>query len=148
MDFIERLLKNEEPFEKDYDKKTELMEKVLIQRKEPFELLKEVDRDKLAEFMGARVWKTSEGWRIKREFFPKMFAEITWNKEKGLNISFLGDNLKNMSSYHAELLGIFIINHILRFITIRNENEDLQDICYIMFSRMFTKAKGWEHRRS
>ena len=147
MDFIERLLKNKEPFEKDYDKKTELMEKVLIQRKEPFELLKEVDRGKLAEFMGARVWKTSEGWRIKREFFPKMFAEITWNKERGLNISFLGDNLKNMSSYHAEFLGIFIINHILRFITIRNENEDLHDICYIMFSRMFTKAKGWDHRR-
>ncbi len=146
MDFIERLLKNKEPFEKDYDKKTGLMEKVLIQRKEPFELLKEVDRDKLAEFIGAKVWKTSEGWRIKREFFPKMFAEIIWNKEKGLDISFSGDNLKFMSSYHAEFLGIFIINHILRFIAIHNENEDLPDICYIMFSRMFTKAKGFVHR--
>ena len=38
MDFLERKLKNEEPFEQTY-KKTELMEKVLLQRNEPFSLL-------------------------------------------------------------------------------------------------------------
>ena len=146
MDFIERILKNEEPFEQEFDKKTELMEKILVQRKEPFNLLKEEDREGLAKFMGAKVWKTSDGWRIKREFLPKMFAEITWNGEKGLDISFSGDRIKEIGSYHAELLGIFIINHILRYITIQNEDKDLNDICYIMFSRMFTKEKGWEHR--
>ena len=147
MDFIERLLKNKEPFEKEYAKKTELMEKVLVQRQEPFDLIKEQEKEGLADFIGAKVWKTSTGWRIKREIFPQMFIEITWSKEKGLDISFSGDKLKNMSSYHAEFLGIFIINHILRYITIQNEEKQLPDICYIMFSRFFTKNKDWNHRR-
>ncbi|MFW9989409.1 MAG: hypothetical protein ACFFC3_12200 [Candidatus Odinarchaeota archaeon] len=146
MDFIEKRLKNEEPFEKNYDKKTELMEKVLVQRNEPFSLLKEEDKNELAEFIGAKVWKTTEGWRMKREIFPEIIIELIWDKEKGLDIYFSGDKLTKMSSYHVELIGIFLINHILRFITIKNENQKLPDICYIMFSRMYTKEKGWEHR--
>jgi len=148
MDFIERRLKNKEPFEKEYEKKTELMEKVLIQRNEPFKLLQEEDKNGLAEFVGAKVWKTTEGWRIKREQFPQMFIEIVWDNNKGLNISFSGEKLLNMSSYHAEFLGIFTINHILRYITIKNEDKELPDICYIMFSRFFTKEKNWDHRRT
>lgn len=146
MNFIERLLKHEEPFEKNYDTKTELMEKVLIQREVPFKFLKEEDKNGLEEFIGAKVWKTSQGWRIKREFFPQMFAELTWSHANGLDIAFSGDKLKNMGSYHAELLGIFIINHILRYITLQYEDRELPDICTIMFSRLFTKEKGWEHR--
>lgn len=146
MDFIERLLRGKEPFEKDYSKKTELMEKVLIQRSKPFIYLTKNDKDALVEFIGAKVWKTDSGWRIKKEFFPQMFAEIIWTKTDGLDITFSGEKLANMSSYHAELIGIFIINHMLRYITIKNEKESLPDICHIMFSRMFTKEKGWEHR--
>ncbi len=147
MDFIERRLKNEDPFEKDYDKKTELMEKVLLQRNEPFKLLKEEDRNELAEFIGGKIWKTTDGWRIKREIFPQMFVELLWNNEKGLDISFSGEKLTKMSSYHTEFVGIFVINHILRFITVKNEHQELPDICYIMFSRLFTKEKNWDHRR-
>ncbi|MFX1499761.1 MAG: hypothetical protein ACFFDH_02210 [Promethearchaeota archaeon] len=146
MDFIERRLKNEEPFEKNYDKKTELMEKVLVQRNKPFSLLKEEDKNELAKFIGGKVWKATEGWRMKREIFPQMYIELIWDKEKGLDISFSGERLTNISSYHAEFLGIFLINHILRFITIKYENQNLPEICYVMFSRMYTKEKGWEHR--
>jgi hypothetical protein len=122
------------------------MEKVLKQRATPFAFLKEEDIKDLVDFVGAKVWKTIDGWRIKREFFPQMFVEIIWNIGKGLDITFSGNQLMNLSSYHAEFLGIFTINQILRFITIKNENKQLPDICYIMFSRMFTKEKGWEHR--
>jgi len=146
MDFIERQIKNKEPFEKNYDKKTELMEKVLVQRSEPFQYLTAEDKTPLEKFIGGKIWKTTQGWRIKREFFPEMVAEITWGVEEGLDISFSGEKLADMSSYHAEFLGIFIINHILRYITVHNEDKKLPDICYIMFSRMYTKEKGWEHR--
>ncbi|MGB5911224.1 MAG: hypothetical protein WBH31_08540 [Promethearchaeia archaeon] len=147
VDFLERRIKEEEPFEKNYEKKSELMEKVLIQRAKPFSLLVEKDLEKLAEFTGAKVWKTKNRWRIKREFFPKIFTEITWDDQNGLDISFFGDNLsKNISSYHGELIGIFTINHILRYITIQNEEKDLPDICYMMFSRYYTKVKNWTHR--
>ena len=148
MDFIERKIKRQEPFEKNYSTKTELMENVLKQRSEPFSLLIEQDRENLASFLGAKVWKTDNGWRIKKKFFPEIFIEILWSDKTGLDIKFSGDNLsRNIDSYHIEFVGIFFINHILRFITVNNIEKDLPDICYIMFSRYYTKNIGkWEHR--
>ena len=147
MDLIERRLKGKEPFEKDYDRKTDLMEKVLIQRREPFKLLKDENVKGLAEFLGAIVWKTADEWRIKREILPQIFVELIWSKEERLDITFSGERLSNMSSYHTELIGIFVINHILRYITIQNIGKQLPDICYIMFSRYYTKNIGkWDHR--
>ncbi|MFX0188345.1 MAG: hypothetical protein ACFE8A_11490 [Candidatus Hodarchaeota archaeon] len=148
LDFLEKRIKGEEPFEKSYDIKSELMQNVLIQRNEPFKLLKEEDRDGLAIYLGAKVWKTTNGWRIKREIFSKIFVEISWNTEHGLDISYSGENLGNFSSYHIELVGIFIINHILRYITLNNLDKDLEDICYQMFSRYYTKQMNWDHRRT
>jgi hypothetical protein len=123
------------------------MQKVLSQREKPFKLLKEEDQEELARFIGGKVWKTVNGWRIKREIFPEIFTEITWDKETGLDIKFIGEKLaKNLGSYHAEFIGIFVLNHILRYITVNNLNEELPDICYIMFSRLYTKEKKWDHR--
>ncbi|MHA2391031.1 MAG: hypothetical protein ACXAEX_03605 [Promethearchaeota archaeon] len=147
MDFIERKLSEEDPFEKNYNTKSELMQKVLLQREKPFTFLQEKDREELENFLGAKVWKTMSGWRIKKEIFPEIFIELIWEKDKGLDIRFQGDKLtKNLDSYHAEFIGIFLLNHILRFITVNNLDKELPDICYIMFSRLYTKNKGWDHR--
>jgi hypothetical protein len=147
MDFIERKVKGEEPFEKNYQKKSELMEKVLLQREAPFHLLQEKDKDNLETFLGAKVRKTVNGWRIKKELFPEIFTEIIWDRDSGLDIEYKGKNLaKNIGSYHTEFIGIFVINHILRYITVNNLDKELPDICYIMFSRYFTKQKNWDHR--
>lgn len=145
--FLERRIKEEDPFEKVYDKKTELLNKVLIQRGKPFSLLDGEDKEKLAEFIGAKVWQTTNGWKIKKELFPEIFTEISWDKQTGLDISFIGEKLsKHIDNYHVELLGIFSINHILRYITIQNQKKELPDICYMMFSRYYTKMKNWTHR--
>jgi hypothetical protein len=147
MDLIERKLKGIEPFEKKYNSKSSLMEKVLTQREKPFKFLTEKDQEELAKFIGGKVWKTINGWRIKREIFPKIFTEITWDQDKGLDIKFDGENLeKNLGSYHAEFICIFVLNHILRYITVNYLEEGLPDICFIMFSRLYTKEHGWDHR--
>ena len=148
MDFIERKIKGKEPFEKNYEIKTELMETVLKQRSEPFIFLKDDEKEKLATFLGAKVWKVANGWRIKKEFFPEIFIEIIWEDQNGLDIKFSGNNLfRNIDSYHIEFVGIFFVNHILRFITVNNMDKKLPDICYIMFSRYYTKNIGkWDHR--
>ncbi|MGV9173608.1 MAG: hypothetical protein ACOC35_13735 [Promethearchaeia archaeon] len=146
LEFLKRSIENQEPFEKTYDEKTELMEKVLKQRKEPFALLKEKDKDPLEEFLGATVWKTTDGWRIKKELFPEIFVEIMYRDDKGLDVSYSGENLEKIGSYHIELLAIFTINHVLRYITLENQDKELQDICYMMFSRYKTKKEGWKHR--
>jgi hypothetical protein len=148
LDFIERMIKNEEPFDKNYDVKSKMMENVLTQRSEPLKFLKDEDKEKLSTFLGAKIHKTSDGWSIIREVFPDIFTEIIWNTKKGLDIEFSGDNLaKKISSFHAELLGIFTINHILRYITLNNLGKNLPDVCYTMFSRYFTKQKDWDHRK-
>lgn len=148
MNIIERKLKGEEPFEKNYNSKSDLMQKVLLQRGKPFKFLQEKDQEKLESFLGAKVWKTVNGWRIKKEIFPEIFTEIMWDEENGLDIKFHGEKLaKNLGSYHAEFIGIFVLNHILRFITVNNLDKELPDICYIMFSRYYTKNIGkWDHR--
>jgi len=119
LDFIERKLKTEIPFERNYKSKSELMEKVLLQRNEPFKYLREEDIEPLKIFLGAEIWKINHQWKIKKEIFPKIFIEVIWDKEDGLDIKFYGEKLEeNLDSYHAEFIGIFLINHILRFITV------------------------------
>lgn len=140
MDFLVRMIKNEEPFERDYSQKTELMQKVLVQRSDPFKFLRKNDIKPLSEFIGGDVTRTNEKWIVKREAFPNIFIEITWQEEKGLDISFSGENLsKNLGSYHIELVGIFTINHVLRYISTTYPDADLPDICLMMFSRYYTK---------
>ncbi|MFX0057619.1 MAG: hypothetical protein ACFE85_00420 [Candidatus Hodarchaeota archaeon] len=148
MDFIERLLKHERPFETEYTNKTDLMKKVIMQRSQPFILLNENDKINLAKFLNAEINVTSDGLSIVKELFPEIIVELTWTNNDGLDISFKGKNLTDISSYHVEFLGIFVINHILRYIAIHNKDKDLPDICYIMFSRYFTKKMDWEHRRT
>ena len=144
--FIERRIQNREPFEKSYEKTSELMQKVLIQRTEPFRLLKDSDANDLAVFLGAKVWKTADKWQIIKEVFPGISIKLTYDTQDELNISYVGETLsKKVGSYHMEFLGIFLINHILRYITLNNIDKDLPDICYIMFSRYFTKLNDWNH---
>ena len=51
MDFIERKLKNKTPYEQNFDSKTDLMKKVLLQRTEPFKYLVEADKQALSDFV-------------------------------------------------------------------------------------------------
>lgn len=147
-DFFERQFKNKEPAEKAYETKTELMEKVLDQRKQPFKFLKAEDKEELASFIGADVSISDGTWTLKKEVFPKIYIEVNYNtSKKKLDIHYSGENLEKIGSYHIELIGIFLINHIIRYITITNQDEELPDICYMMFSRMITKEKGWTYRK-
>jgi hypothetical protein len=147
-DFFERQFKNKKPAEKAYEIKTELMEKVLDQRKQPFKFLKAEDKEELASFIGADVSISDGTWTLKKEVFPEIYIEVSYNtSEKKLDIHYSGENLEKIGSYHIELIGIFLINHIIRYITITNQDEELPDICYMMFSRMITKEKGWTYRK-
>ena len=146
--FMERMIQNREPFEQSYDKKSELMQKVLIQRTEPFSLLKDSDVNYLAIFLGDIVRKKADKWQIIKEIFPGISIELTYNAREKLNIAYIGEVLsKKVGSYHMEFLGIFLINHILRYITLNNLDKEMPNICYIMFSRYYTKMKNWNHIR-
>ncbi|MFW9970153.1 MAG: hypothetical protein ACFFDF_08130 [Candidatus Odinarchaeota archaeon] len=148
MDFIEGKIKGKMPFEKNYGVKSELLETVLKQRSKPFTFLKDNDKENLATFLKAKVRKSTNGWHIKKDFFPEIYIEIIWDEKNILDMKFSGENIdKSIDSYHLEFIGIFFLNHILRFIAVNNLDKELPDICYIMFSRYYTKNIGkWKHR--
>jgi len=141
MDLIKRKLKGEEPFEKNYNSKSDLMKKVLLQRGEPFKFLQEKDQQELERFIGAKVWKTANGWRIKKEIFPEILTEIMWDEENGLDIKFHGEKLaKNLGSYHAEFIGIFVLNHILRYITVHRKELSFKSQSKVELSLFFRRV--------
>ena len=144
LNFIEDRAKNREPYDKNYDEKSELMKKILEQRKEPFKFLREEDADELEQFLGARVARKDSVWSIKREVFPGIFIEVTYDESRNaLDISYSGKNLNRIGRFYHELIGTFLINHIPRYITTKNLEKKLPDICYKTFSILYAKEKGW-----
>ncbi|MFO7796751.1 MAG: hypothetical protein ACQERB_13750 [Promethearchaeati archaeon] len=86
-------------------------------------------------------------WKINKEIFPNIFIELTYDENQNkLDVSYSGENLKNIGVYEIELLAIYLINHILRFITLKYNQKALPDICYMVFSNIFLKEKHWEDR--
>jgi hypothetical protein len=147
-DFFERQFKNREPYQKSYEKKTESMKKILTQRKKPFELLKEEDKKELISFIGANISISAHTWKFKKEIFPEIFIELSYDTiQKKLDISYSGENLEKIESTHLELIGGFLINQLIRYITMANQKKELPDICYMMFSRLLSKEKDWTYRK-
>ncbi|MBS7288611.1 MAG: hypothetical protein KIH01_07680 [Candidatus Freyarchaeota archaeon] len=148
LDFAELKIRGREPFDKWRGGKSELMLKILRERKEPFRLLGEGDAEKLRAFLGANVWRSGSKWRIMRDVFPGVAVEVLYDGDR-LDASYSGKNVANMERHHLELLASLTINHAIRYITVENYGKtELPDICYKVFSRMFTKEKGWSHHRT
>ncbi len=148
--FAEERVKGVEPSDWGFTGKSELMVKILEERKEPFRLLKAGDADALRDFLGAEVSKSGSLWRIKREVFPRVSVELMYDEDAGrLDASYSGENASKVGRYRLELLATLTINHAIRYIAVKNQGKTtLPHICYKMFSRMFTKEKGWSHREA
>ena len=145
--FFKKNSKNKETMDQDYNKKSDLLLKAFEQRKSPFKFLEEENILELKKFLGADIKKNSTEWRFKKEIFPEIFIEILYSiNDDKLDISYSGRNQKKIDRYHIELIAIFIINHILRFISIKNQEKKLPNIAYMMFSRLFSKEKEWNYR--
>ena len=147
MYFLERNIKNKGTVDQEYNEKSDLLLKAFEQRKSLFKFLEKENIIELKSFLGADIKKSNTEWKFKKEIFLEIFIKIIFSiNEDKLDISYSGKNLKKIEKYHIELIVIFIINHILRFVTINNQGKELPNICYMMFSRLFTKEKGWDYR--
>ncbi len=102
----------------------------------------------MAEFIGGAVSLSENLWTFKKEVFLEVFIEVKYDMgEEELDLSYSGESLEKIGSYHIELIAIFLINHIIRYITMANQDKELHDICYMMFSRLLTKEKDWVYRK-
>lgn len=131
LNFIEKFLKGESPIgKKDWEMKSKHFES----RKKPFRFLKKNDlkeMKELSDFLGSTHRKTDTGVAFHKEIFKGVEAEIAL--EDDFDISFSGDNLDKLTGHDLDFLSVFLINHIIRFIAIRNEEKDLPNICRKVF---------------
>lgn len=131
LNFIERFLKGESPRGgSDWKMKSKHFES----REKPFKFLKRNDLKKmkeLSDFLGSTHKKTDTGVTFHKEIFKGVEAKIVLGKD--FNIDFSGDNLDKLTEHDLDFLSVFLINHIIRFIAIKNEEKDLPNICRKVF---------------
>lgn len=119
---------------------SDLLQRSILQRLEPFGFLNEDDLPDLAAFAGGVLAITDEGWQLHKEFFPGI--EIVLNYD-GKSIEFMqeGKNLNNINNYAKDQLSIFLMNHCMRFIGMRYESLGMPDIVDKAFSFSYLRAK-------
>lgn len=131
LNFMEKFLKDESPRGK---VSWEMKSKHFDSREKPFRFLKKNDLElmkELSDFLGSTRKKTDTGITFHKEIFKGVEVEIAL--DDGFDISFSGDNLDKMTGRDLDSYSIFLINHIIRFIAIKNEDKDLPDICLKVF---------------
>ncbi len=133
LNFIEKSLEDESLGEK---KNWEMKSKYSEARESPFKFLKKDDLKEikeLSDFLGSSHEVTESGAIFHKEVFKGVKAEI--NLEKNFEIDFSGDNLEKLTNHDLDFLSVFLINHIIRFIAMKHEGENLPIICEKVFPK-------------
>ncbi|MBD3185707.1 hypothetical protein GF325_02670 [Candidatus Bathyarchaeota archaeon] len=119
--------------------KSDLLQRSIMQRAEPFALLKAIDMPDLGEFVDANISSRDGTWIMKKEFFPGITI-VFEHDSKGLKVEFAGKKLTTMNDYAKDQLAIFLMNHVLRFVHLRYPGEANHPIIEKAFS--FSYLKG------
>lgn len=109
----------------------------ISRRVEAFEYIESVEE--VAEFIGGEVCNLNIkcDWAIKKEFFPEVEAYFLYNHADeefppSLSVIFSGERIKQVKGDDLATLVISTINHILRYIKIKNPDKNLPEICSIV----------------
>lgn len=117
-------------------KKRENKEKFLKPRREALEYLDFADDEimnDLASFLQGHFEKEDQGIILWKEFFPEVNVGI--ELDEGVDFRFEGGKTDRLADYELNSLGVFALNHIIRYITSCCEDEDLPEICRKVFPR-------------
>ncbi|NMC07818.1 MAG: hypothetical protein GYA24_21570 [Candidatus Lokiarchaeota archaeon] len=94
---------------------SDLLQRAILQRIEPFSFLKRQDLPALAAFLGGKLSATNLEWQITKSYFPGITITLR-HDGKQLSFDFSGANVDRINSHAKDELAIFMINHCLRFI--------------------------------
>jgi hypothetical protein len=100
------------------DKPSDLLQRAILQRLEPFSLLKRQDLPDLAAFIGGKLTATDLEWQLNKAYFPGITTTLRFDGKK-ISFDFSGDNIGRMNLHAKDELAIFMLNHCLRFIGTR-----------------------------
>jgi len=141
LEYLESLINAEEQIYSVSTEKTSLLKMAITQRIEPFQNLYFSHLNALAEFVGGNLSQNKTNWTLTRIFFPDIEVTLIYDFEaKNLDIHFNGAQIEKINPYARNQLGIFLINHCLRFISITYPTVKMPKIIGQIFSYSYLKS--------
>lgn len=119
---------------------SDLLQRSILQRFEPFAFLKRDDLPDLASFVGGELTSIMAGWQLRKTFFPGIDIVLKYDGEN-IDIAREGENLNDINNYAKDQLAIFLLNHCLRFIGTRYETLTMPSIVDKAFSFSYLRTR-------
>ena len=120
--------------------KSELLKTAITQREEPFKYLKSEHLNDLAIFVGGNITQNSMSWTLSKTYFKGITVSAIYNlKNHQLDLGYEGENLIRFNNYARDQLGIFLLNHCLRFIAVTYPTIKMPNIVKQTFSYSYIK---------
>ena len=110
------------------------------QRREPFQYLNLTHLDDLATFVGGTMEQKGDSWELSKIYFEGVSVGLIYNPhDQSLDLTYEGENLIGLDNYARDQLGIFLMNHCLRFIRITYPEIQMPQIVKQTFSFSYIK---------
>jgi hypothetical protein len=119
---------------------SELLQRSISQRVEPFAYVQGDEMLELAAFIGGSITTTSNGWQLYKIFFPGIAITLNY-EENNILFDFSGDNIERINIHARDQLAIFMLNHCLRFIGTRHASKDMPRIVDMAFSFSYLRSR-------
>lgn len=141
LDYLEALLELDPAVYEVPSKKSDLLQMSIQQRTEPFIHLKREHLLDLANFIGGKMDQKENNWTLVKSFYNGISVIIEYNTaDKSLNLNFEGEQVRKINNYVKDQLGIFLLNHCLRFISITYPGIAMPKIVKQTFSFSYIKS--------
>jgi hypothetical protein len=123
--------------------KTGLLIKAIEQRRTPFVHLKSENLEEMASFIGGKLTESDSTWQISKSFFRGFDITLKYALQtKELDLNYTGAKVTKINNYARDQLGIFVINHCLRYISVTYPEIRMPKIVGQMFSYSYLRAKN------
>jgi hypothetical protein len=122
------------------DAPSDLLQRSILQRAEPFSFLKREHLPGLAAFIDGKLTATAAEWQLTKTYFPGINVILRYDGKK-IGFIFEGENIERMNLHAKDELAIFMLNHCLRFIGTTYTALTMPTIVHQAFSFSFLRGK-------
>ncbi|NVM54606.1 MAG: hypothetical protein HWN66_12955 [Candidatus Helarchaeota archaeon] len=141
LDYLEDILNDAREVYPLSPEKSDLLKQSIKQRADPFVHLKSEHLEDLASFIGGKVAQKDKSWELSKTFFQGFNIILVYDVgNRRLDIRYEGEKVIKINNYVRDSLGIFLINHCLRFISITYPEIKMPKIVGQMFSYSYLKS--------
>lgn len=123
-----------------HDGPSDLLQRSIMQRVEPFGFIKRIDLPALAAFLGGTLGAVDGEWHVTKTFFPGVDVRMHFDG-KMLRFTFTGEKAGDLNSHARDQLAIFTMNHALRWIRITYSALDMPDMVDKAFSFSYIRRQ-------